>query len=537
MRALIIFLSLFFNIFFASGKQIETTRYPLIPLPVVLIPQDGEFIINSKTRIVKDANDASIDKATDFLKEQIQTSIGINVEYSHSGKKNVISFIKDKTIQHEEGYVLQITNREVQISYKTAKGAFMAVQTLRQLFPVDLQNKKSIAVPAVKIEDYPRFVHRGVMLDVARHYFPVDFIKKYIDLLAFYKINTFQIHLNDDQGWRIEIKKYPKLTEIGAWRKETRVGHRTDKPIVYDGKKHGGFYTQQELKDIVDYANARFITVVPEIDVPGHAQALLSAYPHLGCRDTTYEVGTDWGIYKEILCPKEETFQFLEDVFNEVIAIFPGKYIHIGGDEVPKDRWKESVFCQQLIKKLDLKDEHELQSYFIKRVEKFLNSKGKAIIGWDEILEGGLAPNATVMSWRGEKGGIAAAKLGHNVIMSPNTFLYLDYYQTAEQRKREPLANGRVLPLEKVYSYDPIGALSKEEAKYILGPQANLWTEYIPTPEQAELMTFPRVCAMAEVGWTALERKDYNDFINRLNTNVKYLEKRKVNFAKYNLLK
>lgn len=528
---------LFFCLLLAQWAVAQNAeRYPIIPLPAKMELLPGEFKITPATNIVFEANNKTPGKAAAFLQDYLHQAYQLNISKAKKmrrGKPSII-FKMNNAISGDEGYTLHVNNNEVTVGYKTPKGAFWAVQTLRQL----MQKKDGmsyISVPAVTIEDHPRFAHRGVMLDVARHYFPVDFIKKYIDLLAYYKINTFQIHLNDDQGWRLEIKKYPKLQEVAAWRKETRVGHRTDKPVVYDGKRHGGFYTQQELKDIVAYADARFITVVPEIDVPGHAQALLAAYPHLGCKDTVYEVGTDWGVYKEILCPKEETFKFLEDVFKEVISIFPGKYIHIGGDEVPKDRWKESAFCQQLIKKLNLKDENELQSYFIKRVETFLNGKGRAIIGWDEILEGGLAPNATVMSWRGEKGGIAAAKLGHNVIMSPNTFLYLDYYQTADQRKREPLANSRVLPLDKVYSYDPVGSLTKEDAKYILGPQANLWTEYISTPQQAELMTFPRVCAMAEVGWAALERKDYNDFLNRLNTNIKFLEKEKVNFARYNL--
>jgi len=517
----------------------ENTRYPIIPKPVKLIPKEGYFNISWQTKIVVKDTDGQIQKAVAFFRETIKTAGGFELKQVASAKKGSIIFQQDQSVENEEGYKLEIDKKNILLKYKTAKGAFLAIQTIRQFLPLQHEtHAKTLQIPAVIIEDYPRFSYRGTMLDVARYYFPVEFVKKYIDLLAFYKINTFHIHLNDDQGWRIEIKKYPKLQEIAAWRKETVVGHRTDKPKVYDGKKHGGFYTQQELKDIVAYADARFITVIPEIDIPGHSQALLAAYPHLGCRDTTYEVSTDWGVHKEILCPKEETFQFLEDVFNEVITIFPGKYIHIGGDEVPKDRWKESDFCQQLIKKLNLKDEHELQSYFIQRVDKFLNSKGKAIIGWDEILEGGLAPNATVMSWRGEKGGIAAAKLGHNVIMSPNAFMYLDFYQTEGRRKAEPLANANYLPLEKVYSYNPVSkSLSKDEAKYILGPQANVWTEYIPTPAQAELMTFPRLCAMAEVGWTALERKDYNDFLNRLNTNVKYLESKKVNFARYNLRK
>jgi hexosaminidase len=324
------------------------------------------------------------------------------------------------------------------------------------------------------------------------------------------------------------------LQEISAWRKESVLGHNNDKPKQFDGKRHGGFYTQAELKDLVKYAQDRFITIIPEIEMPGHSQAVLAAYPEFGCKDTTYEVSTSWGVHKDVFCPNESTFTFLEDVLTEVMEIFPSKYIHIGGDEVPKDRWKESAYAQELIRKHDLKDEHGLQSYFIQRMEKFLNAKGRAIIGWDEILEGGLAPNATVMSWRGENGGIAAAKEKHNVIMTPNTYLYLDYYQTQAGRKGEPLAIGGFLPLEKVYSYNPLPAgLTAEEAKYILGAQANVWTEYIATPEQAFHMTFPRACALAEVAWTPVAQKDYTDFTRRLKQNVRHLEKRQVKYARY----
>jgi hexosaminidase len=298
--------------------------------------------------------------------------------------------------------------------------------------------------------------------------------------------------------------------------------------------RHGGFYTQAELKELVKYAQDRFITIIPEIEMPGHSQAVLAAYPQFGCKDTTYQVSTNWGVHKDVFCPNESTFTFLEDVLTEVMDIFPSKFIHIGGDEVPKDRWKKSAYAQELIQKHNLKDEHGLQSYFIQRMEKFVNAKGRAIIGWDEILEGGLAPNATVMSWRGEQGGIAAAKEKHNVIMTPNTYLYLDYYQTKAGRKGEPLAIGGFLPLEKVYSFNPVpAALTAEEAKYILGAQANVWTEYIATPEQAYHMTFPRACALAEVAWTPAEQKDYGDFIRRLNQNVQHLEKRQVKYARY----
>jgi hexosaminidase len=393
---------------------------------------------------------------------------------------------------------------------------------------------RKFPIPAVAIADAPRFAYRGVMFDVGRYFYPLSFLKEYIDVLALYKINTFHLHLTEDQGWRVEIKKYPKLQEISAWRKESIVGHYSDKPRKYDGKRHGGFYTQEELKDLVKYAQDRFITIIPEIEMPGHSQAVLAAYPQFGCKDTTYEVSTTWGVHKDVFCPNEATFTFLEDVLTEVMEIFPSKLIHIGGDEVPKDRWKESAYAQELIRKHDLKDEHGLQSYFIQRMEKFLNSKGRAIIGWDEILEGGLAPNATVMSWRGEKGGIAAARQKHPVIMTPNTYLYLDYYQTKEGRKKEPVAIGGFLPLEKVYSFNPVpAALTAEEAQYILGPQANIWTEYISTPEQAFHMTYPRACALAEVAWTPQAQKDYSDFSRRLKQHVRHLEKRQVKYAPY----
>jgi hexosaminidase len=533
-QAIWVFLAAF--LFLNAGLYAQE-RYAIIPKPVKLVPQKGTFKLNEKTRIVLAATDPQLKTASDFLVGLVENTAGYRLAYGDKPGKNTIFFSLDKAIANEEGYSLVVTPKAVTVRASTPKGAFLAIQTLRQLMPAEVEAKgglQKIAIPAVNIEDAPRFAYRGVMFDVARYFYPISFLKEYIDVLAFYKINTFHLHLTEDQGWRVEIKKYPKLQEISAWRAESVKGHNNDKPRQHDGKRHGGFYTQAELKDLVKYAQDRFITIIPEIEMPGHSQAVLAAYPQFGCKDTTYQVSTNWGVHKDVFCPNESTFTFLEEVLTEVMDIFPSKYIHIGGDEVPKDRWKTSAYAQELIKKHDLKDEHGLQSYFIQRMEKFINAKGRAIIGWDEILEGGLAPNATVMSWRGEKGGIAAAKEKHNVIMTPNTYLYLDYYQTPAGRKGEPLAIGGFLPLEKVYSYNPVPpALTADEAKYILGAQANVWTEYVATPEQAYHMTFPRACALAEVAWTPAEQKDYGDFIRRLNQNVQHLEKRQVKYAPY----
>jgi len=377
----------------------------------------------------------------------------------------------------------------------------------------------------------PRFAHRGLMLDVCRHYVPIDYIYKFIDLLAMNKMNVFHWHLTDDQGWRIEIKKYPKLTEIGSKREKTLVDYYyVNYPQVFDGEEHEGYYTQEQIKDVVAYAASKYINVVPEIEMPGHALAALASYPELSFDSTqTYKVSPTWGVFEQVFCPSETTFKFFEGVMDEVVELFPSEYIHIGGDECPKTAWKNSAFCQQLIRQLGLKDdvtpskvdgvkhskEDKLQSYFVTRMEKYLNDKGRNIIGWDEILEGDVAPNATVMSWRGSAGGIKAAQLGHDVIMTPNDYCYFDYYQS-EDTRHEPFAIGGFVPLEKVYSLNPTASLTEEQAKHILGTQANLWTEYIPTSEQVEYMVLPRMAALAEVQWTQLEKKDYTNFTTRL---------------------
>jgi len=514
-------------------------RYPIIPKPAVLTPESGSFTLTKNTRIVFAKANPDVKRVADFLLQMIENSEGYQLCYGKLNEKNnVILFETDNSITNEEGYKLFIQPQRVLISFKNAKGAFLAVQTLRQLMPPSIEKKnagvKKISVPVVAIEDAPRFSYRGFLLDVSRHFFSIDFLKRYIDLMAFYKYNVFHLHLNDDQGWRIEIKRYPKLQQISAWRKETQVGFRTDTPKRYDGTPHGGFYTQKELKDLVKYASDRFVTIIPEIDFPGHSQAVLAAYPQLGCKDSVYTVSTGWGVHKDILCPKEETFRFLEDVLSEVIAIFPSHYIHIGGDEVPKDRWKESPYCQDMIKKLGLNGENGLQSYFIRRMEKFLNDKGRDVIGWDEILQGGLAPNATVMSWHGDKPATEAAALKHYVIITPTTFTYINYYQTPKTSEIEPLANKGIVTLQKAYSYNPVpSTLQPGDDKYILGVQASLWTEYVPSEQNALLMAFPRACALSEVGWTSLKNKDYKDFTDRLSRNLLHLDALGVGYANY----
>jgi hexosaminidase len=434
-----------------------------------------------------------------------------------------------------EAYELKIGPDQIRVEASTDQGAFYAIQSLRQILPASFESadvKVPIEVPCMIISDAPRYPYRGMHLDVGRHMFPVAFIKKYIDALALLKMNTFHWHLTEDQGWRIEIKQSPKLQEVAAYRKETLVGHYSDQPHQFDGMRYGGFYTQEEIKEIVAYAEDRFVTIIPEIEMPGHSQAAIAAYPELGCTGGQVEVATKWGVFETIYCPKEETFKFLENVLDEVLALFPSEYIHIGGDEAPKVQWKACEECQDLMRREGLSDEHELQNYFITRMERYLNSKGRQIIGWDEILEGGLAPNATVMSWRGTTGAIAAARQQHQVVMTPTSHCYFDYYQS--ESDKEPLAIGGFLPLEKVYHFDPIPQeLTREEAQYVLGAQGNIWTEYMPTAEQVEYMVFPRMLAMSEVVWSDPERKDYNDFVRRVEHFHERMEALDINYANH----
>jgi hexosaminidase len=524
-----------------SQEKNTDSLYPIIPKPQKIVAKGGVFNLNSKTKIVLVNESPDLKRAANFFIELLAPSTGFTVSVDNKVSSNAIVISLDAAYPTAEGYQLKIDKGRINIKTKTAAGAFMALQTIRQLLPAEVEKKELAAVttwsiPCAEIEDTPRFEYRGMHLDVGRHTFPPSFIKRYIDLLALFKFNTFHWHLTEDQGWRIEIKKYPKLTAVGGWRKETAVGQTTsDTPILqrkFDCTPYQGFYTQDEIHDIVKYAQDRFITIVPEIEMPGHSLAALTAYPELGCTDGPYEVASYWGVFRDVFCTKDATFKFLEDVLTEVAELFPSKYIHIGGDECPKERWKTCAHCQNFMKENGIKNEHELQSYFIQRIEKFINSKGRQIIGWDEILEGGLAPNATVMSWRGTEGGITAAKQKHDVIMTPGTHCYFDHYQS--KNKNEPLAIGGFTNVEKVYSYEPVPSeLSVTESKFIKGAQANVWTEYIATPEHVEYMVFPRALAMAEVLWTQKSNSNYNQFLLRLKKQAARLDALKVNYAKH----
>lgn len=523
-----LFLFLLISIFACKENEQSAIDPEIIPAPNTLNVSKGEFLLSSRTNLVFDKE---LKPAVNYWQ-----SITTSVFERNTGEANTIKFVLDNAIKNSEAYDLVVNSKEITIKASSAKGAFYAVQTLIQLLPAEFIEKgyksNGLKIRALTIKDKPRFSYRGMHLDVARHMYPVEFIKKYIDALAILKLNTFHWHLTEDQGWRIEIKKYPKLQEIAAYRNETLLGHYSDQPHQFDGKKYGGYYTQEEVKEVVAYAAERFVTVIPEIEMPGHSQAAIAAYPELGCTGEQVEVATKWGVFEDIYCTKDETFDFLEDVLDEVIALFPSEYIHIGGDEAPKIRWKRCEVCQAKIKSEGLKNEHELQNYFITRMEKYLNSKGKQIIGWDEILEGGLAPNATVMSWRGTNGAVEAAKSGHNVVMTPTSHCYFDYYQS--DNDNEPIAIGGYLPLEKVYDFNPIPEeLTADEAKYVLGAQGNIWTEYMQTEDQVEYMAFPRVLAMSEVVWTQSENKNYKDFVSRVENFHKRLDVLDINYANH----
>mgnify|MGYP005884793757 CR=1 FL=1 len=504
----------------SCNTQVKEANYQVIPLPqeISVMEQAAPFILSDGTKIMYPEGNERMQKNAEFLASYIKDLTGksLSVQAGTEGKGILLQL--GGSSENPEGYQLKVTDANVVISGPTEAGVFYGIQTLRKSIPV--VQGMDIALPAVEISDYPRFSYRGAHLDVSRHFFPVDSVKRFIDMLALHNINRFHWHISDDQGWRIEIKSRPELTEIGSKRTETVIGHNTGK---YDGQPYGGFYTQEEAKEIVAYAADRHITVIPEIDMPGHMQAALTAYPELGCTGGPYEVWKIWGISDDVLCAgNDETLKFIDDVLGEIIEIFPSEYIHVGGDECPKVRWKTCPKCQARIKALGIKGDKKhsaeayLQSFIITHAEKFLNDKGRQIIGWDEILEGGLAPNSTVMSWRGESGGIEAAKQHHDVIMSPNTYLYFDYYQSKDV-ENEPEAIGGYLPIERVYSYEPMPkSLTPEEQKYIKGVQANLWTEYIPVFSQVQYMVLPRLGAAAEVQWTDPSKKDYKDFLRRV---------------------
>ena len=528
------FLSIFLFIVFFDfvSAQDNDPNLGIIPAPVSLKKSMGEFVLSQQTILLADStNKKAVVFLTDYMQNKAMLHVVLKENNGASAPNSLVLTATGTDGLPPDGYRLTITPQQILIAGKGA-GLFYGIQTLIQLIPA---NKGAvIKLPCVQIEDYPRFGYRGLMLDVCRHFFSVEFVKKYIDLMAAYKLNNFHWHLTDDQGWRIEIKKYPKLTEIGSQRAQTVIGNYHDRtPQQYDNTPYRGYYTQDEIRDVVKYAADRYINVVPEIEMPGHSEAALAAYPELSCDPSfKYEVSETWGVFHDIYCPSEKTFNFLQDVLTEVVDLFPSKYIHVGGDEAPKDVWKKSEFCQKLIRKLGFHDdkasskEDKLQSYFIQRMERFVNSKGRSIIGWDEILEGGLSPNATVMSWRGEAGGIAAARQNHNVIMTPGSGgLYIDQLQG--KANQEPLSIGGYDPLSRIYAYNPVPAvLTADQQKYIVGVQANLWTEYIPSDIKVEYMLLPRMFALSEVAWTPLAKKNYTDFANtRLPAHLAWLDK------------
>lgn len=537
---------LLFLILISGCKSSHYPKRPdIIPEPVSMIMKDGNFPINRATVILADTSEAGIGNVVHQLKEKVDSATGYDLSIQKRNTSDTTRFIAlnidadTSSYGNKEGYSLSVSKERIALQAPTPNGLFYGVQTLFQLLSPQIyqtdytlvpQNTKW-DIPAVEIRDYPRFKYRGMHLDVARHFFPVKFVKRYIDLMAMHKMNRFHWHLTDDQGWRIQIKQYPKLTGIGAWRDSTLVGHYGSG--IYHHQRYGGYYTQDEIREIVQYAKKRYITIVPEIEMPGHASAAIASYPVLGCSNVKHhQVQPTWGVFKDIYCPSEQTFSFLENVLTEVMNLFPGKYIHIGGDEAPKDAWKNSALAQQVIEREKLKDEQELQSYFIRRIEKFLNAHGREIIGWDEILEGGLAPNATVMSWRGTEGGIEAARQHHNVIMTPGGYCYLDHYQANPET--EPLAIGGFTSLKKVYSYEPVpDQLNEEQSKYILGAQGNVWTEYIDSGDKVEYMAYPRAAALSEVDWSPKAKRNWTGFWRRLQTEFKRYDILGVNAAEH----
>jgi hexosaminidase len=523
--------AIFLVLLFITTINMSAQDIHLIPQPAYLDikKKSKPFVINNNTKIV--IKDSTLLKSANNLNEYLSKYFLIKLAITNEkGSENSINLILNTTVsEFDDAYLLTSSEKNISIAGTSGAGVFYGIQSLIQLLPYN--SSFPIQIPALAIVDHPRFAYRGMHLDVSRHFFDIAFIKKYIDYLALHKMNNFHWHLTDDHGWRIEIKKHPKLTDIGAWRNGTIIGLYPG--TGNDGLRYGGYYTQDEVKEVIRYAAERYINVIPEIEMPAHSMAVLAAYPELGTEPSKkYEVAQTWGIFNKfnnVFQPTEQTFKFLEEVLTEVIELFPSSYIHIGGDEGSKIWWKQSVVSQQIMKENGLKDESALQSYFIHRIEKFVNSKGKTIIGWDEILDGGLAPNAIVMSWRGEKGGIAAAKQKHKVIMTPENMMYFNHTQFV---KDDSLTAAKYLPLKTVYDYEPVPAvLNAAEATYIWGAQANLWSEYIGNPAKAEYMLFPRLDALSEILWSPKEKRNYPDFLNRLKTQFKRYDLMKVNYS------
>ncbi len=526
----------------SAGKP-PASPLALIPVPAELAAVDGEIRLDAETRVaLSDPASEELQSIAELWAAPLRRTSGLPLpvaaEKASPETANEVRLVLRPGSGHgeaarqdepdlfgDESYRLVIDADGVTVTAPAPAGLFYGTQTLNQLLPAAALADGAgveLVLPTVHIADRPRFRYRGMHLDVGRHMFPVEFIKKYVDLLARHKMNTFHWHLTEDQGWRLEIKKYPRLTEVGAFRKETVLEKNRD-PYVGDGQPYGGFYTQEEAREVVAYAAERYVRVIPEIEMPGHSQAALAAYPELACTDGPFEVATSWGVFEDIYCPKEATFTFLEDVLTEVMEIFPSPYIHIGGDEAPKKRWRQSAVAQAVIEREGLAGEAELQSWFIRRIEAFLLARGRRLIGWDEILEGGLAPEATVMSWRGMEGGIEAARQGHDVIMTPTSHCYFDYYQADPDI--EPLAIGGLTPLAKVYRFEPVPEqLTAEQARHVLGAQGNVWTEYMKTSDYVEYMVFPRLLALAEVVWSPRAARDWNGFRARLGGALKRLD-------------
>lgn len=506
------------SVFATISAIADNVNYRVIPLPQEITDIKGSpFVLSSRSVISYPAGNEKMKRNASFLASYLKEVTGKNYVISSSKNGNIILCL-GLSSSNDEAYKLRVTDKTITIKGSSEAGVFYGIQTLRKSLP--LTNKTTIHFPRVEINDMPHFAYRGMMLDVSRHFFSVDDVKKYIDILALHNVNRFHWHLTDDQGWRIEIKKYPRLTEYGSWRDSTVIGHNSGK---YDGKPYGGFYTQEQAKEIVKYAADRYITVIPEIDMPGHMLGALTAYPELGCTGGPYHVWGQWGVSENVLCAgNDKVLDFIDGVLGELIKIFPSEYIHVGGDECPRTMWKQCPKCQARIRQLGLKSdslhsaEDRLESFLIDHAEKFLNSHGRRMIGWDEILDGDVAQNATVMSWRGMSGGIKAAKMGHDVIMSPDPLLYFDHYQTKDI-KDEPIAIGGYLPVSMVYGENLVpDELTAQEKKHIIGLQANLWSEYIPKFSQAEYMVMPRIAALSEIQWTENDKRNYNDFLKRL---------------------
>lgn len=515
---------LFFSLFQFQTLNAQQAQYRVVPLPQSIEETNAEpFRLSATTSIQCGVNDEMMRRNAAFLSEYVEKATGWKLS-QHEAKKrlkqDVITLRLNPSIKEAEGYRIIVNKKSIVIEGQTPNGVFYGIQTLRKSLPIVSKSESSVLLPAVVINDAPRFPYRGMHLDTSRHFFHLEFVKEYIDMLALHNMNKFHWHLTDDQGWRIEIKKYPRLTSVGSIRKTTVVGHNLD---FFDGVPHTGFYTQEQAREIVEYARQRYITVIPEIDMPGHMLGALAAYPELGCTGGPYEVCTIWGVLDDILCAgNPKTLEFCKDVLSEIMDIFPSEMIHIGGDEAPRLRWQQCPKCQQLIKSQGLKGdgkfsaEAKLQGYFTKEIERFANAHGRRIIGWDEVLEGDVAQSTIIMSWRGTEGGIQASQQGHDVIMTPTSHCYFDYYQADFKTGGEPFLIGGYLPIEKTYSFEPLPSNSTQQMQtHILGVQANLWTEYIAYPSLVEYQVLPRMGALAECQWMQPEKKDFQDFKQR----------------------